>query len=204
MAGKCRRARPRRICAPCGAIISTARWSAQGIDVRYDPRTLKEQGIDRDAQIHIGPKAQALEEKGYHFDSQDRIRGERSIPYTLFDQASRAAHNAQIIEANKQKEGAAQGPQSNPAAKSREGEEFRRMMESKAPKTREDHEKRQLREAQAKARKAMSGSSSATATRSGWRRNRRNSSTINGRGSFTPPRARPPMTRSRNNTPPNG
>ena len=54
-----------------------------GIDIRYDPRTLKEQGIDRDPEIHIGPKAQALDEKGYDFESQDHVRGERSIPYTL-------------------------------------------------------------------------------------------------------------------------
>lgn len=38
------------------------RWSAHlnaymeraGLDIRYDPRTLKEQGIDREPQIHIG------------------------------------------------------------------------------------------------------------------------------------------------------
>ncbi len=126
-----------------------------GIDVRYDARTLKEQGIDREPQIHIGPKAQALEEKGYHFDSQDRIRGERSIPYTLFDQASRAAHNAQIIAANKEKERGAQEAPAKPAAKSREEEAFQRMAGGMAPRTREDQEKRQLREAHGEARKTM-------------------------------------------------
>lgn len=75
-----------------------------GLDIRYDPRTLKEQGIEREPEIHIGPKAQALDEKGYEFQSHDQIRGERSIPYTLFDEASRALHNARIKEANGQKE----------------------------------------------------------------------------------------------------
>ncbi len=116
-----------------------------GIDVRYDARTLKEQGIERDPQIHIGPKAQALDEKGYRFDSQDYLRGERSIPYTMLDQDSRAAHNSHIIEANKHKEQektagviqhSAQSPRPNAAG-------------------REDQEKRVLREAQAQARREM-------------------------------------------------
>ena len=75
-----------------------------GLDIRYDPRTLKEQGIDREAQIHIGPKAQALEEKGHAFKSQDRMRNDHSLPYTLFDEGSRVAHNNRIIDANKERE----------------------------------------------------------------------------------------------------
>ena len=75
-----------------------------GLDIRYDPRTLKEQGLFREAQIHIGPRAQALQEKGHDFTSQDRIRGERSIVYTLYDHDSRAAHNNRIIENNKARE----------------------------------------------------------------------------------------------------
>src|SRR5208282_802518 len=116
-----------------------------GIDVRYDARTLKERGIDREAQIHIGPKAQALEEKGYHFDSQDRIRGERSIPYTLFDQASRAAHNAQIIETNKENEREQAAGVREPSGQGSRPQ----------PAPREEQDKRQLREAQGEARKAM-------------------------------------------------
>ena len=64
-----------------------------GIDVRYDARTLKEQGIDRDPQIRIGLKAQALDDKDHEFLSGDKMRGERSIPYSLFDHGSRAEHN---------------------------------------------------------------------------------------------------------------
>ena len=110
-----------------------------GLDIRYDPRQLKEQGIDREPEIHIGPKAQVLDEKGYDFESHDQIRGERSIPYTLFDEESRAAHNAHIKEANSQKEkenanGRDHAPQSPPP---------------------EHIEKRTLREAQREAHKAL-------------------------------------------------
>ena len=77
-----------------------------GLDIRYDARTLKEQGIDREPQIPIGPKAQALEEKSHAFDSHDRSRGERTIAYSLLDQMSRVQYNNQIIEANREKEAA--------------------------------------------------------------------------------------------------
>ncbi|MGO9475870.1 MAG: MobA/MobL family protein [Rhodomicrobium sp.] len=113
-----------------------------GIDIRYDPRTLKEQGIDRDPQIHIGPKAQALDEKDYNFSSGDRVRGERSIPYTLFDHGSRVEHNDHIREANRQKEQA------------RDYERSNATLRPQGP-PREDVEKRTLREAQQQARKAI-------------------------------------------------
>ncbi len=113
-----------------------------GIDIRYDPRTLKEQGIDRDPQIHIGPKAQALEEKDYEFSSGDRVRGDRSIPYSLFDQGSRAEHNDHIIEANRQKERAKGYERVNGGSR-------------QPGPPREDVEKRTLREAQSLARKDL-------------------------------------------------
>ena len=75
-----------------------------GLDIRYDARTLKEQGIDREPQIPIGPKAQTLEEKSHNFDSHDRSRGDRTIAYSLLDQMSRVQYNNQIIEANREKE----------------------------------------------------------------------------------------------------
>ncbi len=116
-----------------------------GIDVRYDARTLKEQGVEREPQIHIGPKAQALDEKGYQFESHDQTRGERSIPYTMFDQDSRAAHNSHIIEANKQKE------RDQAAGTSPNGAQSLRPHTA----TREDQEKRVLRKAQGLARREM-------------------------------------------------
>ena len=120
-----------------------------GIDVRYDARTLKEQGIEREPQIHIGPKAQALDEKGYRFDSHDYLRGERSIPYTLYDHDSRAAHNSQIIEANKQKE------REQAAGAREDSAQSPRPRSSIHGATREDQDKRELREAQGQARRVL-------------------------------------------------
>jgi hypothetical protein len=112
-----------------------------GLELRYDPRTLKAQGIDREAQIHIGPKAQALHKKGYDFESHDRIRGERSLPYTLYDHDSRARHNSEIIAGNKQRE------------------QERSSAHPQAPRSpfalREQEEKRALRETQDRIRRAM-------------------------------------------------
>ena len=143
MAGKCRRARPPRTCGRCWCDHLNRFMEREGIDVRFDPRTLKEQGIDREAQIHIGPKAQALDEKGYRFDSQDHLRGERSIPYTILDQDSRAAHNSQIIEANKLKE------REQTAAREQGAQSPRR------DPSRETLEERALLKTQGEARKAM-------------------------------------------------
>jgi len=53
---------------------------ARGLDVRYDPRSLKKQGIDRVPQIHIGPKADALNQKGYGFEEPDYHRGQKQSP----------------------------------------------------------------------------------------------------------------------------
>jgi hypothetical protein len=113
-----------------------------GLDIRYDPRTLKEQGIERQPQIHIGPKAQALDEKGYDFTSQDRTRGAKTIPYTLFDEASRAVHNDHLREAILQ-------------AKQAQGEERANGEQKPKVLTPEQIERRTLRDAQKLARKTM-------------------------------------------------
>jgi len=120
----------------CGHV--NAFLEREGIDVRYDHRTLKEQGIARDAQIHIGPKAQALDEKDYRFTSHDRMRGERSLPYTMFDIDSRATHNSQIIEAN----GHWQAPKNGAAVQPE-------------PATPAEREKRALHEEQSRERRGM-------------------------------------------------
>ena len=86
------------------------KWSADmnhaleraGHDVRIDHRSLKEQGIDREAQIHIGPGSQNAAKKSHQFESQDRQKADRTIPYSLLDAGSRAEHNARIVEGNKQ------------------------------------------------------------------------------------------------------
>jgi hypothetical protein len=113
----------------------------EGLDIRYDPRTLKQQGIDRKPQIHIGPKAEALHKKGHEFGSGDYHRGQRTIPYSMLDQDSRAQHNAEIIEFNKRNERAA-------AKREETARQFK-------PNPAKDREQRELREAQDRARRAM-------------------------------------------------
>ncbi len=78
-----------------------------GHDARIDHRTLKEQGIDRTPQIHIGPGSQNAARKGRELQSVDREISNRAIPYSLLDSGTRAEHNARIIEANKERAGAA-------------------------------------------------------------------------------------------------
>jgi hypothetical protein len=74
-----------------------------GLDACFDQRTLKAQGIDREAQIHVGPKAMSMAEKSRDFESQDRKRGDHANVYSLLDAGSRAEHNNRIIEANRQR-----------------------------------------------------------------------------------------------------
>ncbi|HZV20547.1 MAG TPA: MobA/MobL family protein, partial [Hyphomicrobiales bacterium] len=73
-----------------------------GYEARIDHRSLKEQGIDRDPQIHIGPGSQNAAKKGHEFESRDRLRGERTIPYSILDHGSRAQHNERIMQGNRQ------------------------------------------------------------------------------------------------------
>src|SRR5208337_5232273 len=72
-----------------------------GLDVRYDHRSYKEQGIDKQPQIHVGPQAQKIREKGLDIPSQERERGGQTVPYPLIDQGTRAEYNQHIIERNK-------------------------------------------------------------------------------------------------------
>jgi hypothetical protein len=78
--------------------------------VQIDRRSLKAQGIDQDAQIHVGPKAKAMEEKGVRPESKIRKdhRG-RDVRYPEIDwrhawdgdgTKSRGEKNAEIIGIN--------------------------------------------------------------------------------------------------------
>jgi hypothetical protein len=71
-----------------------------GHDIRIDHRSLKEQGIDKEPQIHVGPASQKAASKGFPLDSRDQVCGDRTIPYTLLDEGTRAEHNTRIIERN--------------------------------------------------------------------------------------------------------
>lgn len=111
-----------------------AEMERHGLDVRFDHRSLKEQGIDREPEIHVGPKAHSMAKKDRDFFSQDRRRGNHANVYTLLDAGSRADHNQRIVERNRERE-------------------TRRSTFKGDP--REDQEKSALRAAQSTQRKAM-------------------------------------------------
>lgn len=71
-----------------------------GHECRVDHRSLKEQGIDRQPGIHIGPGSQNAADKGHGFESRDIHIGARTIPYTVIDDGTRAEHAARIKAAN--------------------------------------------------------------------------------------------------------
>ena len=121
-----------------------------GHDVRVDHRTLKEQGIDRDPQIHIGPGSQNAAKKGHQFESQDRQQGERTVVYTMLDNGSRAQHNAQIVERNAAREATGHSP-SDP----RTAQALKERLAERPPRTPQQEELRQLRETQNATRRAM-------------------------------------------------
>ena len=57
-----------------------------GHDVRIDRRTLEAQGIDRESTIHIGPRAQHIEDFLQRPESQVRTTATgREIDYPLID-----------------------------------------------------------------------------------------------------------------------
>ena len=76
-----------------------------GYETRFDQRRLKEQGIDREPQIHVGPKANSMAEKNSDkIKAEDRSRGNHANTYSLIDTGSRVEHNQRIIEANRQRQ----------------------------------------------------------------------------------------------------
>ena len=80
-----------------------------GHAARIDRRTLAAQGIDRKAQIHIGPRANAMAEQGktpvskIRKDHQGRVIRYPEIDYSVRGVKTRSQHNAQIINFNEQK-----------------------------------------------------------------------------------------------------
>lgn len=74
-----------------------------GYDVQVDRRSLKEQGIDRKPQIHVGPKAKAMMDQGIKLQSKDKKdnRG-REIRYTEIDEGlTRYEYNEKIKKEQK-------------------------------------------------------------------------------------------------------
>jgi hypothetical protein len=129
-----------------------------GHEQRIDHRTLKEQGIDRKPQIHLGPKAHAMAKKGLEVESRDFQRGNQTIPYTLLDNGTRAEHNERIKEANKEREAARQqkdaASNKAPQPETQEALEIRRLQAAQAVPRREMYEEQRrdreaLKQAQA-------------------------------------------------------
>ena len=81
-----------------------------GHDARIDRRTLEAQGIGRKPQIHVGPRAKAMQERGVEPVSKSRHdRRGRWIQYYWIDfdvvkrrGRTRAEHNALIVRRNEQ------------------------------------------------------------------------------------------------------
>lgn len=73
-----------------------------GQEARIDRRSLKDQGVDREPTIHVGPQANAIERQGKELPSQVRLdRRGREIRYPDIDRGtSRARHNGEIIRRN--------------------------------------------------------------------------------------------------------
>ena len=71
-----------------------------GHETRVDHRSLKDQGIEREPQIHVGPASRNAAANGHNFYSQDRPRGRRIIPYSILDAGTRADYNAGIVACN--------------------------------------------------------------------------------------------------------
>lgn len=88
---------------------ANAHLQRAGHTARIDRRTLAAQGIDRKAQIHVGPRAKAMVEQGkvpvskIRKDRQGRVIRYPDIDFTVLGQKSRDQHNAKIINFNEQK-----------------------------------------------------------------------------------------------------
>ena len=81
---------------------ANAALAAAGVEARIDRRTLVDQGIEREPQIHIGPKPAAIESRGLKPQSQVRSDGRgREIRWPEIDQGrSRSERRAEIIVQN--------------------------------------------------------------------------------------------------------
>lgn len=75
-----------------------------GHEARIDRRSLKDQGIRRRPQIHVGPNAEAIAKKGIRPGSVRLRIGDRVIDYPEIDQGlNRSEYNTAIIRQNNEK-----------------------------------------------------------------------------------------------------
>ena len=82
--------------------VCNAHLDRAGVDARIDRRTLEAQGIDRTPTIHIGPRAQHIEQHVQRPTSRVRTDGRgREIDYPMIDAGrTRLERHAEIIDMN--------------------------------------------------------------------------------------------------------
>jgi len=83
-------------------IVCNRALERAGVEARIDRRTLEAQGIDREAPIHIGPRASHIHGNVQRPGSQARVNGcGRVIDYPQIDKGkTRREFNAQIVDLN--------------------------------------------------------------------------------------------------------
>ena len=121
-----------------------AEMERHGLEARFDHRRLKEQGIDREPGIHVGPKAMSMADKGRAFESQDRRRGDHATIYTLLDAGSRAEHNQRIAEDNRRREAERRNGPASPRPPGREGQDKRELRERQTVERRATYQEQAL------------------------------------------------------------
>lgn len=84
-----------------------------GCDVRIDRRTLKAQGVEREPGIHVGPRAEAMAERGVRAESRQKtVRNppgaenrERVVDYPAIDSGrTRPERLAEIVDLNRERQ----------------------------------------------------------------------------------------------------
>lgn len=92
--------------------VCNAHLDRAGIDARIDRRTLEAQGIDRTPTIHIGPRAQHIENNVQRPTSRTRVDGRgREIDYPMIDAGrTRLERHAEIIDMNLERDARSGNP----------------------------------------------------------------------------------------------
>jgi hypothetical protein len=93
-------------------VVCNEALARAGVEARIDRRTLSAQGIERQAGIHEGPRAQHIEGNVRRPESKQRINGcGRLIDYPSIDRGrTRREFNAQIIDLNLERAARSENP----------------------------------------------------------------------------------------------
>jgi len=61
------------------AVLTNERLQELGLSIRVDHRSLKEQGIEREPTVHLGPAVTGMERRGIETEVGNRVREERAL-----------------------------------------------------------------------------------------------------------------------------